>query len=424
MIIIAPAAFGAVTEKAIGSHAFVDSVGINIHLHYDGSAYYTNFPAIKRLLIDAHIRHVRDGMIDTTWQPYYDRLNQLGLVGIHSTLVTNVKDSLATITAYPKRVSSSLEAIENPNEYDLSGDPHWATTLQSFTRALYSSVKTNPVTAHYTVVGPSLTSASAYQAVGDLSGSIDRGNIHDYFSAHNPGTGGYGDAGFGSRYGSIDYNRNAAQQASGSRPIVSTETGYGTASAGNTSVSEAVQAKYIPRLLLEHFTHGIQRTFLYQLVDHGTDGYGSFGIVREDLSAKPAFHAVSTMLALLDAPGTDRTDTLSYEISNTPNVAHVLFQKPDGTFALAYWLEMPSWNGDAPRGRAPIAVPSQPVTFRFTRPVEGVVTYAPTARGFLQRAQHAGGTAVSVSASDAVAFVSFRIASRRRSAPSAIHLPR
>jgi len=412
MIPIATVVSALVTERAVAARAFVDSVGVNIHLHNNGTPYYDDFPTVKQRLLAAHIRHVRDGMIDTTWQPFYDRLNDLGAVGIHSTLVTNVKESVATIIGYPKRVAASIEAIEGPNEYDRSGDPNWPSTLVSFTRSLYSGVKANAATVRLPVIGPSLTSAAAFGAVGDLSGSMDQGNTHDYFAGFNPGTRGYGDPGFGSVYGSIAYARNIAAQTSRTRPIVSTESGYGTARATHANVSEAVQGKYIPRLLLEHYLHGIDRTFIYQLVDEGNDGFGAFGLLRKDLSAKPAFTAISAISNLLDARGPDRTDELRYEIAPAPDLAHVLFERPDGTFALAYWLEVPSWDVNAPIGGAPIAVVPKKVSLRFAQRIEHVVTYGSTRSGGFARTAIAGGTTLRVAATDAVGFILFRSAGR------------
>jgi len=102
-------------ESAVSARTFVESIGVNVHLHATDTA-YGNYPAVKSLLTGANLHHVRDGLIDTTWQAYYDRLNDLGSAGIHSTLITNVAQSTTLVSAYPSRVQRSLEAIEGPNE--------------------------------------------------------------------------------------------------------------------------------------------------------------------------------------------------------------------------------------------------------------------------------------------------------------------
>ena len=48
---------------------------------------YNDFPNVKAALLDLGIRHVRDGLVDSTWQPYYDRLNELGRAGVHAQLI-------------------------------------------------------------------------------------------------------------------------------------------------------------------------------------------------------------------------------------------------------------------------------------------------------------------------------------------------
>jgi len=53
-------------ETAVGADAFVDSVGVNVHLHYNDTS-YGNFASVERSLKDLGVRHIRDGLIDTTW---------------------------------------------------------------------------------------------------------------------------------------------------------------------------------------------------------------------------------------------------------------------------------------------------------------------------------------------------------------------
>ncbi|MBV9334508.1 MAG: hypothetical protein JO243_01345, partial [Solirubrobacterales bacterium] len=57
-----PASALADTHPAREADAFVDSVGINTHLHYQGTVYDTAFKTIIRpKLLALGIRHVRDG---------------------------------------------------------------------------------------------------------------------------------------------------------------------------------------------------------------------------------------------------------------------------------------------------------------------------------------------------------------------------
>src|SRR5215475_5377333 len=135
-------ACGVRAENAHSADAFVDSVGLNIHLH-DGDTPYGNFPAIEKALRALGVRHVRDGLIDTKWLPYYDRMNTLGRDGIKCIFITNPQQTVELLQSYPDRVKDSFEGYEAPNEYDNSDDKGWVTTLTNFLPTLAHAVRTN-----------------------------------------------------------------------------------------------------------------------------------------------------------------------------------------------------------------------------------------------------------------------------------------
>jgi hypothetical protein len=85
----------------------------------------------------------------------------------------------------------------------------------------------------------------------------------------------------------------------------------------------------------------------------------NYGLVHSDFSPKPAFTAVQSLLHLLSDPGAAFTPgQLSYSLSgNTTDVQHLLFQKRDGTFYLALWIEEPTYND-----KTLISVPSRSIT--------------------------------------------------------------
>lgn len=346
-------AWPARAEKAASADAFVDSVGVNVHLHNLDTA-YANFPTVKQSLLDLGIRHIRDGMIDTTWNDYYNRHNELGRSGVMSIFTTSPAYSDQLLLDYPQRMKDSFEGYESPNEYDQSGDPDWSGTLSKFVSRLNATVKGNSGTSRFPVIGPSLTSQNSFQKMRGVC-SFDSANLHDYFGGRNPGTPGWGSNG----YGSISWNLSLVGTACPGKPVMTTETGYQTDQTMTQGIPEDVAAMYLLRVFLEQWQHGIQRTYLYELVDIPR-GYApsdsAFGLLRADFSAKPAYTALKNMMHLLSDPGPSFTGkehsfTLSGDLAD---VHHALFEKRDGTFYLALWVEAPSYDVNS---KKPVLVP-------------------------------------------------------------------
>jgi len=341
---------------------FVDSVGVNVHLHYMGTP-YDNFEMVRARLAELGVRHLRDGLVPTTWQPYYDRHNALGAMGIKGTFIAGVDATNDALRAFPTRVSSSFEAYEAANEYDISGVSAWTGPLrQSLT--LLRALRTQASLASYPVYGPSLTSVDAYAALGDVSAYFDAANLHNYFQGRHPGTQGWGADG----YGSIDWNLALAKRYAPGRPVTTTETGYWDDPGVRDSIPANLAGRYMPRLLLEQFRKGITRTFVYELIDaqmSGVEAMSGYGLVRADGSPKPAFRAVANLLKLFNDPGPAVTARqVSYTLDGGDgNVRQMAFQKRDATMLLAVWVEASGFDLNT---RQPIAVPPQ--TVRISAP--------------------------------------------------------
>jgi hypothetical protein len=357
-------ATSAVAQTTVAADTFVDTAGVNIHLHYDGTVYRDNFPLIQTRLAELGIRHVRDGLIDTTWQAYYDRHNALGRAGIKSDFITSPNLSTTLLQDYPIRMADSFEAYEAPNEYNLSGDPQWTVTMRATLEQLHA-LRNQPSLARFPVFGPSLTDGSADLALGDVSSLIDFGNMHNYFSGRNPGTTGWGEDG----YGSIDWNLRMLALSAGDRPAITTETGYTNDAALPASIPESVAATYMPRVLIEQFIKGIRRTYIYELCDLPSSGVADqsgYGLLRSDGTAKPAFGALKGLLALLADPGPVFAVTpLPYMLLADQDIHSMAFQKRDGTYYLALWVEAPAF--DMNTGTA-IVVPAQSATIKLSKP--------------------------------------------------------
>ena len=350
-------------EAPVAANTVVDSVGVNIHLH-SGDTIYGNYPLIKTLLSDLGALHTRDGLIDTTWQPYYKRHIELSSIGIKCLFITSPSQSSALLASWPKRVPGAFEGYEAPNEYDGSRDSGWAATLAAFMQRLYSAAKSNSTTAHFPIIGPSLTQPGSYPLAAGLQHYFNYANMHNYFGGHNPGTSGWGPDG----YGSIAYNLKKVQAAWPQKPVWSTETGYLTNTSNPQGIPETVEGKYAPRMVLEQLLHGVSRTYIYELIDEGkmiAGDSGAYGLARVDGSRKPAFIAIKNLLAELKDPGARRTpNNLQFTLSGgSDDVHHLLISKRDGSYYLAFWLEKEGYDANKH-----IETPSKPEALTFVTP--------------------------------------------------------
>ena len=341
-------------EPTVAASIFTNSIGVNTHFEYP--SYINAESSIIPLLTASGIKHIRDRFDSNPPNaPYFNTLQQLENAGIHGTLLTQINMPVSTILANVNGVPGFAEAIEAPNEYNLSGDPNWAANLAAYQQTLYTGVKATPQLANLTVIGPSLTFAYAYANVGDLSSYLDAGNTHYYFGGYNPGTGPYGGPGFGTAYGTILYSMRAAAQTSGSKPIIATETGYCNAPNTVGAIPATIGSKYIPRTFLEEWRNGVIRTIEYEFIDEGGTGCeGSYGLVDASMHPKPGYYALQSFLTTLSDTGTGGpAASLPMSITaGATTVHHQLFQKSNGMYVLALWNEVSSWTSTSANGPA------------------------------------------------------------------------
>jgi hypothetical protein len=357
------------TETPTQADAFVNSIGVNVHLSYYGTPYGDNFPLILQRLETLGVRHVRDGIAvgQNNLCPEYA---QLAAAGIHVDSLTTIKNTASDIGSWASCVGTALEAFEGPNEYDQSGDPNWAQTLSQFQSVLYQDVKGSlPGIA---VIAPALTSATSYQQV-NFTSDADYGNMHDYFSGRNPGTTGWGGTSSLGTYGSLSYSLSSVEQSTGTKPIIATETGYADKSVDTNWVSPTVKTHYTLRTFLDQWNAGVARTDLYELLDEGGPPFSSYGLLDSAGNAKPAYTALANLIAHLADPGPAFTPTaVTYGISASSSVQHALFQRRNGSFCLALWVEAAEWD---PNTSSPITITPQTVVLGLqTQPKMGTVS--------------------------------------------------
>jgi hypothetical protein len=196
------------------------------------------------------------------------------------------------------------------------------------------------------VLSPAVGYPATTNQLGDLTAWADKGNFHPYPSGFLP-------------YHDLDVLRLQAAGATGSKPLVATESGYHTDLAtggGNLPVSERAAALYSPRLVLEGFRGGVERTYFFQLADPWPDASrpsgmplseNRFGLLRTDLSRKPSFLAVRNLLNAVDgdsapvaSPGGLR---LGLE-SAPPDIRQLLLRSADGSYSLVLWRAVSVWD--------------------------------------------------------------------------------
>ena len=147
-----------------------------------------------------------------------------------------------------------------------------------------------------------------------------------------------------------------------------TEWGYSTVHAkpGKSGISEETQAVYILRRLLESEASGVEHTFIYDFKDDGVDPYSNeqnFGLVHNNLSAKPAYLTLQRLTGFLAGMGT-ASPAEQASIENDPaakqerlgNRCHTFSSSDEQTTVVAFW-EVKAWDPNAPAANAVITLP-------------------------------------------------------------------
>lgn len=352
-------------EMAKSADSFIDSVGIVTHLRYTDTSYARFGDVVEPRLRELGIRHIRDGGNDAGM---FEKLNRLAQFGIRSTLVMDPRDGVMPDNAVEtlKKVLPSVIAVEGPNEWDINTGltykgKSFPDGVRDYQTDLYKAVKGNAATSHLAVIAPSMAIPEYGSRLGSLKSVVDMGNMHSYAGGNRPAQ-------------DLDWRWiSNTKHVSEDKPIVVTETGWhnaiGDTHASQKGVSEQVAAKYVPRLFLEYFNQGIQRTFLYELMDERSqpDQENNFGLIRSDGTPKPAFYSLKNLMSLLnDAQGSTALGGLRYSLTgNTQNVHHTLLQKSSGEFYLVLWSDVVSAD----------AAVNQPVTLNLSSPIKQATTY-------------------------------------------------
>ncbi len=359
---------------AVQSDSVVDKYGVGIHLNFLNTP-YRDADAVAGALADLGVRHVRDDLyLDSPRE--YAAIRTVADRGIGFDLIMGRPGGDADPSDYVRTIASELpadavESVEGANEWDLVGGDDWVDQARSWQQRLYDATKRNDATEDLPVLSPALAFRWNYADLGDLSSMADVANAHMYPGGYQPSN----------EIGAIT---RAVRRSMPTQPLITTEAGYHNAlgtSASHRPVPEDVAGTYLPRLLLEHVARGEQRMYSYELIDSfddrdGTNVEAHFGLLRHDLSPKPAYTAMKNLLALLADPGPAfAPGSLAISADGLPGDArYLLTQQRDGRFVLLLWRDVSIWDPDRQQA---VAVTPADVTVRLDLPHD-LTVYRPT----------------------------------------------
>jgi hypothetical protein len=162
--------------------------------------------------------------------------------------------------------------------------------------------------------------------------------------------------------------RTQAKKYGTTEKLWHTEWGYSTErpKSGKPVISEDTQAIYILRRILESEAIGVEHTFVYDFKDDGADPYSNeqnFGLIHNDLSAKPAYYAlqrVTSTLAGMSAAAPAKQATIEIEPAAKPgrlgSRCYTFSSSNGATTVVAFWDVKP-WDPNTKPASATIAVP-------------------------------------------------------------------
>lgn len=340
---------------------FVDSIGVNVHVTYYDTA-YARFDEWLARLRELGTRHVRDGLVFGGPQ-YEERIRRLAAAGQRMSLIVDEEQGTpaASVDLAAGPLREAVETLEGPNEPD---DPSkaWEPVLRRFLPDLRRAVDSR-FGDSVPLLGPSFVQASSRATMEDMADQWDYENIHPYPGGGPP----------------VPPDRGSG----GERPVMATETGYHNAvqaTEGQPPVSEEVAGQYVPRLYAEYFESGVTRSFLYELIDEKPDpgltaAEQHFGLLRNDLTPKPAFHALRNLLTRVSlSPGEGPSRDVETPGADS-SLGRLLLERKDGSRILLLWRRVPLWDTER---RTPLRQPPSPVGLRFSGEAEDIEVAYPS----------------------------------------------
>jgi hypothetical protein len=363
--------------------AFIQSIRVNTHLAYPGTAYFGNPQSVLTGLQYLGINTIRDQApgyiaLDPTSQANIDTLASYGIqydVLMLGNGSVNVTGNLASIASFMKLYPGSVVAIEGPNEINAwpityTNVNNTVTAGIDVTKAVYADVKANSTLA--TVPIYALTLSGGFSNVttdarqlGNLSNYVTYGNAHVYGVTQNLWS------------GEAQYWLPIFKEDTPGKPTVITETGYPTISG---QVDELTAAKYNLNLLFDNALNGIAATYLFELADYNSSASDTntddhFGQFHSDWTPKVGAIALHEMTTILNNAGSgSAASTLNYKISGLPSTGHSFLLGSSSTYDIAVWIDATVYN---PTTNVDIAAPGYTATVNLGQTFSRVNVYDP-----------------------------------------------
>jgi hypothetical protein len=360
------------TVEGIRASDFIDSIGVNVHLRFVPGKYAD----ISKIISDLEflgIHRIRD-VAPNPDKPGFESYGKLAEAGVKLSLLAPgwelLSEAVANLKDFAVRYPGALSAIEGPNEVNNFPLEHKGKTgvqaAVSFQNDLYATVRSEPAFGDLPIYH--LT------APPGIAGRADFANVHPYPKR--------GDQPL--RWLSRAIGRHLPHFP-GLTPVI-TETGYYTLPGGPgwEGVDETTQAKLTLNLLFDAAKLGVDKVYLYALLDAYPDPDRNkmnqhFGLFAFDGDPKPAASAIHNLTTLLRDPGSDaesfQPGRLSYSVSGlSAKGDSLVIQKSSGTFVIVIWEEPDIWDEDADR---PILAATRRIRLGLESDVSEVRIYDP-----------------------------------------------
>lgn len=329
------------TASVIRTQNFTSSIGIEAKLNYTDGAYHN----ISNVLAD--LKYIGVNLIRAA------SLNSAGAIGgqnnyaiaaaagVKFDLVVNgnasIASTLSQIDAFVVAHPGSVASIEGPNE--ISNSPITYNGLTgaaagvAFQNALYSAA-----TGYQDLAGIPIYSFSVAPTTVP-SGGYNAASLHPYaWNGAEP----------------LAAIQTAIATAPAGSATVITETGYSTLASWSSGVDAATQAKLLLNTLFDAAKLGVQKTYIYELLDAYADPTGTassvhYGLFDLSNNPKPAAVALHNLMGILADTGTSaasfQTAALNYTVSNlATGGSYLTFEKSSGTYDIVLWNEPKIWD--------------------------------------------------------------------------------